>query len=85
MRPSTTKAILTSSFLILLLSISGCALTTPSTEDTTSTTDDTSTSYENDEPSSGIGMTYNGKVGIDMGGGFVVPFDGSAPGMGMGF
>lgn len=32
----------------------------------------------------GIGMTYNGKLGYDYGGGFVQPFDGSAPGLGFG-
>lgn len=33
----------------------------------------------------GIGMTYNGKLGYDMGGGLVMPLDGSAPGLGYGF
>lgn len=32
----------------------------------------------------GMGMTYNGKMGVDMGGGFVIPFDGSSPGLGFG-
>lgn len=32
----------------------------------------------------GMGMTYNGKMGVDMGGGFVIPFDGSGPGLGFG-
>lgn len=42
--------------------------------------------YEDDSMSGpGFGITYNGKPGIDLGGGFVVPFDGSAPGIGFGF
>jgi len=40
--------------------------------------------YEPNDPG-GVGMTYNGKLGYDYGGGFVQPFDGSAPGLGFGF
>lgn len=43
------------------------------------TTDD----YNPSDPG-GFGMTYNGKLGMDMGGGFVIPLDGSSPGLGFG-
>lgn len=37
---------------------------------------------QDDSNVGGIGFTYTGKPGIDLGGGFVLPFDGSAPGLG---
>ena len=33
----------------------------------------------------GPGLTYNGKLGYDMGGGLVMPYDGSGVGLGMGY
>lgn len=33
----------------------------------------------------GMGMTYGGKMGMDMGGGLVMPYDGSGITMGYGF
>lgn len=33
----------------------------------------------------GLGMTYTGKIGIDLGGGIVMPMGGGMPQMGMGF
>lgn len=30
----------------------------------------------------GFGMTYDGKLGYNVGGGYVIPFDGSKPGFG---
>lgn len=33
----------------------------------------------------GVGMTYSGKIGIDLGGGLVMPYDGSSVGLGYGF
>ena len=41
------------------------------------------TSSESDGP--GLGQTYTGKQGIDVGSGVVVPFDGSGAGPGMGY
>lgn len=38
-----------------------------------------------EDSSGGVGMTYGGKLGIDIGGGFVIPFDGSSPGFGFEF
>lgn len=71
--------------VILLLSLTGCVKDTTSTAPAENTTD--SSSYSEDDGTSvgGFGMTYGGKPGIDLGGGFVMPFDGSSPGLGMGF
>lgn len=33
----------------------------------------------------GFGMTYNGKPGMDLGGGLILPYDGSGLGLGYGF
>lgn len=43
--------------------------------------------YYEDETTngSGLGMTYNGKLGVAVGGGIVIPFDGSGPGLGFGY
>ena len=38
-----------------------------------------------DDDGSGLGITPQGKIGIDAGGGFIIPFDGSTPGPGFGF
>lgn len=57
--------------LIAVLALTGC--------DAGDTTDQAP-----DDPG-GVGMTYGGKPGIDVGGGFVVPFDGSGPSLGYGF
>lgn len=54
---------------------------TPSNHKVTSTED--SYAYDDYDNTGGIGYTYSGKVGIDMGGGLVMPLDGS--GMGFGF
>lgn len=40
---------------------------------------------EKENKKSGIGMTYTGKLGIDIGNGLVVPFDGKGVGLGFGF
>lgn len=40
--------------------------------------------HHNPNDPGGVGMTYNGKLGTDLGGGFVIPFDGSPPGLGYG-
>lgn len=47
---------------------------------TTSNSDNTTVDTD-----SGIGITYGGKTGIDLGGGLVLPFDGSSPNLGFGF
>lgn len=52
---------------------------TPQPEETTST------SYDYDDSGSGMGVTYGGKLGFDMGGGLVMPMDGSGLSMGYGF
>jgi hypothetical protein len=49
-------------------------------DDTTLDTD----AYDPSEPG-GMGMTYNGKLGFDMGGGLILPYDGSGLGLGFGF
>lgn len=49
---------------------------TVSTETTDSTVDD---------GAGGMGMTYNGKIGIDMGNGLVMPMSGGMPQLGYGF
>lgn len=38
-----------------------------------------------DDGAGGMGMTYNGKMGIDMGGGMVMPISGGMPQLGFGF
>lgn len=43
----------------------------------------TAPEYQPSDPG-GVGITYNGKIGIDTGGGVVIPFDGSSPGAGFG-
>lgn len=50
-------------------------------DDSTSST----TSQPDDAGSSGMGMTYTGKMGIDMGGGLVMPIGGGTPQLGIGF
>ena len=47
-------------------------------------TDTAEYNYEPSDPG-GFGMTYNGKLGYDYGGGFTQPFDGSAPSFGYSF
>ena len=37
------------------------------------------------EQSSSVGMTYRGKMGLNIGGGLILPFDGSGMGFGFGF
>jgi hypothetical protein len=46
--------------------------------------DETSDSSDGSSPG-GFGVTYNGKIGIDLGGGIIMPMDGSAPSFGVGF
>lgn len=75
--------------LVAGIALTGC-MPTGSSQDEETVSEDTVPSddlyYEDDSMGgSGFGMTYNGKPGIDLGGGFVVPFDGSAPGLGFGF
>lgn len=45
---------------------------------------DAKKSKEEDEGRSGVGMTIGGKIGVDLGGGLVLPFDGSGISIGYG-
>lgn len=58
--------------LIAALALSACSI------------DDSSTQAPDDDPG-GVGMTYGGKLGTDLGGGLVLPYDGSGVRMGYGF
>lgn len=64
---------------VLTFSLSACGAPTG----TAPTTDNVGESSPQD--GGGIGMTYNGKQGIDLGGGLVMPFDGSGVQPGFGF
>lgn len=70
------KKLLVTSILIGIIGV-GCADSTPEIP--------TTKHYNESSSGSGIGMTYGGKIGFDMGGGLVIPFDGSSPGFGFGF
>jgi len=49
-------------------------------------TTDTGTSSQTDaDTGTGMGRTYGGKMGMDLGGGLVLPYDGSGISMGYGF
>jgi hypothetical protein len=77
------KFVLVPLFLALTISMAACG--ERSSEDTTQTTTrETTTADTTDDGSSGIGMTYSGKLGIDMGGGLVMPLGGT-PQLGYGF
>lgn len=42
-------------------------------------------SHSRDDQSTGLGITYSGKIGIGLAPGLVMPLDGSGPTFGMGF
>jgi hypothetical protein len=44
-----------------------------------------SETVDSSDNTGGMGMTYNGKIGIDMGGGYVLPMGGTTPQLGYGF
>lgn len=46
---------------------------------------ETVTSETVEDTSGGVGMTYTGKMGIDMGNGLVLPMGGTSPQLGYGF
>lgn len=70
------KMILTVTTVAAMLTITACG-------DPSAVHDDSEYGYQDD--GSGVGMTYNGKMGFELTPGYVVPFDGSAPGFGYGF
>lgn len=69
------KIAMTVAFVAVMIGLSAC-------DNTGSAGDSESTTVDTD---SGIGMTYGGKTGIDIGGGLILPFDGSGPSLGFGF
>lgn len=76
---------LTALTVLAVVLLTGCNVKTVegsnnNRNDNVSSTDDTG-SVQDDSNVGGIGFTYTGKPGIDLGG-IVVPFDGSAPGLG---
>ncbi len=64
-----TTKMLTASAALACLFLTGCAEGTAS----------------DDNAPGGPGMTYNGKPGVDIGGGFVLPYDGSGLSPGFGY
>lgn len=69
------RLVITLAMIALPFTFAGCDADTGTYEDTT---------QPSPQDPGGIGMTYNGKLGYDYGGGFVQPFDGSAPSFGYG-
>lgn len=82
---SKTKLVIVPLFVALAVSMSACG--DSHSTDTTSKTDSITQTTESDVDSStgGIGMTYTGKMGIELGGGLVMPMGGGAPQLGYGF
>jgi hypothetical protein len=78
--------------LLLALSFSMAACGDPASSETGNTgtisyegNSGESVSPESTDNTGGIGMTYNGKLGIDLGGGLVMPMGGGTPQIGIGF
>ncbi len=77
--------------LALTAALSSCGSAPENNDEETVTTIQESNSEVKDkteddvDDSSGLGMTYNGKMGIDLGNGLVMPFGGGMPSVGMGF
>lgn len=72
---------------ILIASAAVVGLTACNSQVTTQsgTTDTSSEQDSGMGTGSGMGMTYGGKIGMDLGGGLVMPYDGSGISMGYGF
>lgn len=83
------KLVIVPVFVALTVSMSACG--DPHSADNTSKSGSITQVKPTPEPNSdegtsgGIGMTYTGKMGIDMGGGMVMPMSGGMPQMGFGF
>lgn len=69
---------------ILVMAIAGGAEGTSGAYVPYETTTTASERYKGDDDST-IGMTYTGKMGVNLGGGIIIPFDGSGPTIGFGF
>jgi hypothetical protein len=83
---SKTKLVIVPVFVALAVSMSACG-DSHSTDNTSKTGSITQVETESsvDDNTGGMGMTYNGKMGIDMGGGLIMPMNGGTPQLGFGF
>lgn len=83
---SKSKIVIVPIFVALAVSMSACDRgSTAERTDTGTSTTQTQTDETSVDNTGGIGMTYTGKMGIDMGGGLVMPMNGGMPQMGIGF
>ena len=83
-----SKLVIVPLFVALAISMSACDRSDWVSDETSTSheVDGASTSPQSDDDgSSGMGMTYSGKLGIDMGGGMVTPIGGLTPQLGVGF
>lgn len=79
------KILVTVISLMFVVSLTACGEFEDRPANLTPQPAETSSSYDYDNNGSGLGVTYGGKLGIDMGGGLVMPIDGSGLSMGYGF
>lgn len=67
-----------------ILLIVSCALVLSACESNQPSPSPGTKEYESKDPG-GVGMTYGGKLGVDLGNGIIMPFDGSGIGIGFSF
>lgn len=71
---------------VSVLGLGACGNAPEREADSVSVVDDNETSdYIDYSGGSGMGITYTGKVGIDLGGGLYMPMGGGTPQLGYGF
>ena len=90
MKHKFTINLLTLTFVSLLLVavlFTGCKCS-PNDNDCNTYNDSTNynnSEYDYNDRKSGVGMTFDGKMGVDLGGGVIMKMDGSGIGVGFGF
>lgn len=80
------KLVIVPIFVALAVSMSACGDPHPAENiNKSGSITQTQTKSDTENSSGGMGITYTGKMGIDMGGGLVMPMNGGMPQMGVGF
>lgn len=82
---SKTKLVIVPLFIALAVCMSACGDSHSTDNSKTSSITQVETESDVDDTTGGMGMTYNGKMGIDMGGGLIMPMNGGTPQLGFGF
>lgn len=82
---SKTNLVIVPLFIALAVSMSACGDSHSTDNSKTGSITQVETESSVDDTTGGMGMTYNGKMGIDMGGGLIMPMNGGTPQLGFSF